>query len=43
MAKYKQGRYIPTNPEKWVNPENIIYRSSWEFFFQNGQIIIPMY
>ena len=33
MAKYKQGKYIPTNPEKWVNPENIIYRSSWEFFF----------
>lgn len=29
--KYKQGRYIPVNPKKYIgDPTNIIYRSSWE-------------
>ncbi len=28
---YKQGRYRPVNPGKYVgNPNNIVYRSSWE-------------
>ena len=30
-SKYKNGYYIPTNPEKYSgDPKNIIYRSSWE-------------
>lgn len=29
--KYHQGRFTPTNPDKYVgNVANIIYRSSWE-------------
>ena len=32
--KYKQGKYILINKEKYLgDPTNIIYRSSWEFFF----------
>ena len=32
LAKYKQGVYKPSNPEKWVGGQ-IIYRSSWELYF----------
>lgn len=29
--KYRQGRFIPLNPKKYMgDPTNIIYRSSWE-------------
>ena len=44
-SKYNQGRFHPQNPEKYKgNPENIIYRSSWELKFmkwcdRNSQII----
>lgn len=32
--KYKQGKYLLQNPEKYLgDPTNVIYRSSWEFFF----------
>lgn len=32
--RYKQGKYILQNHEKYIgDPTNIIYRSSWEFFF----------
>ena len=33
MSKYskaRKGRFIPKNPWKWVNPNNIIFRSSIE-------------
>jgi hypothetical protein len=31
MSKYHQGKFKPKNPEKYVgDPNNIIYRSSWE-------------
>jgi len=31
MAKYKQGRFTPKHPEKYVGDvSNIIYRSGWE-------------
>lgn len=31
MTKYIKGKFIPTNPEKYVGDyTNIIYRSSWE-------------
>lgn len=31
MSKYQQGRFHPQNPEKYKgNPNNIVYRSSWE-------------
>lgn len=31
MANYKQGKFIPTNKEKYVGKLNeIVYRSSWE-------------
>lgn len=34
MARYYQGRFTPQHPEKYVgDPNNIIYRSSWEFTF----------
>lgn len=45
MAKYKQGKYKPRNPQKYIgDPTNIIYRSSWEFRFmdwidKNDQVI----
>lgn len=33
-AKYHQGFFHPRNPEKYQgNPNNIIYRSSWELRF----------
>lgn len=33
-AKYKQGKYIPRNPDKYAgDPNNITYRSSWELSF----------
>jgi hypothetical protein len=33
-SKYHQGKFRPQNPEKYVgNPNNIIYRSSWELKF----------
>lgn len=32
--KYQQGRFHPQNPEKYKgDPNNIIYRSSWELKF----------
>ena len=31
--RYKQGKYIPKNPEKYLGRPPIIYRSSWEFAF----------
>ena len=32
--KYKQGYYKVQNKEKYIgNPNLVIYRSSWEFFF----------
>ncbi len=31
MSRYHQGRFIPKNPSKYAgNPQNIVYRSSWE-------------
>ena len=31
MAKYKQGKYLVKNPEKYTgDPTQVIYRSSWE-------------
>lgn len=34
MAEYFQGKFKPNNPSKYKgNPNNIIYRSSWEFKF----------
>lgn len=45
MAKYKQGKFIPRNPEKYIgNFNDIIYRSSWEFkvmhwFDSNSQVL----
>lgn len=33
-SKFRQGIFRPRNPEKYVgNPNNIIYRSSWELAF----------
>jgi hypothetical protein len=33
-GKYRQGKFHPQNPEKYIgNVENIIYRSSWELRF----------
>lgn len=46
MSRYKQGKYTPVNPDKYVgnNINNIKYRSSWElsvnkFFDMNTRII----
>jgi len=34
MATYLQGRFTPKYPQKYIgNPNNIIYRSSWERIF----------
>lgn len=34
MRKFYQGKYTPKNKEKYKgDPNNIIYRSSWEFRF----------
>lgn len=34
MASYLQGRFTPKNPQKYIgNPNNIIFRSSWERMF----------
>lgn len=34
MAKYHQGLYPPTNPEKYMgDPTKIAYRSQWEFAY----------
>lgn len=30
-TKYHQGFFKPKNPQKWINPKNIVYRSHWEF------------
>jgi hypothetical protein len=30
---YKQGYFVPTNPDKCINAGNITYRSSWEKYF----------
>lgn len=31
MPEYYQGKFVPTNPQKYVgNTSNIVYRSSWE-------------
>ena len=33
-SRYHQGRYHPKNPKKYLgDPNNIIYRSSWELEF----------
>jgi hypothetical protein len=33
-SKYHQGYFHPRNPEKYIgNPQNIVYRSSWELKF----------
>lgn len=44
-SRYKQGYFIPNNPEKYIGPANtpIVYRSGWEFrlmkwFDQNKNI-----
>lgn len=31
--KYHQGYFHPSNPDKWLDPNNIICRSGWEFKF----------
>ena len=31
--KYKQGKFTPQNPDKWINPDNIIFRSGLELKF----------
>mgnify|MGYP003585674192 CR=1 FL=1 len=34
MAKFKQGKFVPKNPLKYMgNVDNIVYRSSWEYKF----------
>jgi hypothetical protein len=34
MARYRQGKFTPINPSKYLgDPTNIIYRSSWELKF----------
>lgn len=34
MKHFKQGKYIPRHPEKYIGDVNdIIYRSSWEYKF----------
>lgn len=43
--KFHQGKYAPKNPQKYVgDPNNIIYRSSWEkkamVFFDNNPGIL---
>jgi|TARA_B110000908_G_C10259029_1_gene457738 hypothetical protein len=30
---FKQGYFNPNNPEKYIGPQPIIYRSSWEYKF----------
>lgn len=33
-SRYKQGSFIPKNPQKYIgNPSGIVYRSSWELAF----------
>ena len=33
-SRFKQGRFSPRNPHKYMgNPTNIIYRSAWELLF----------
>lgn len=33
---FKQGKYIPKNPEKYMgDTSDIVYRSSWEYKFMN--------
>lgn len=34
-TKFKQGKYIPENPEKYVGTQPIKYRSSWELIMMN--------
>jgi hypothetical protein len=37
--KYKQGKYVLINTNKYIGITPILYRSSWEFFFfVNGAI-----
>lgn len=31
--KYKQGKFTPQNPDKYIGNTPILYRSSWEFAF----------
>lgn len=34
MAKFKQGKYKPQNPKKFIGDvNNIVYRSSWELSY----------
>jgi hypothetical protein len=42
---FNQGYFIPKNPEKYVGPTPIIYRSSWEYKFMiwcdiNDKVIV---
>ena len=42
---YKQGKYTPQHPEKYIgDPTNIVYRSSWELevnkFFDNNPKVL---
>lgn len=42
--KYKQGKFTPVNPSKYVGDvNNIIYRSSWELKFMNMVDTQPAY
>lgn len=35
-TKFKQGKYKPLNPKKYIgNPSNITFRSSWEYDLMN--------
>lgn len=36
MAGYSQGKFEPTNPQKYVGKRPIIYRSSWELKFMTN-------
>ncbi len=31
MTKFRQGEFVPKNPQKYVGKRPITYRSSWEF------------
>jgi len=33
MAKYAQGQFTPTNPQKYIGKNKPKYRSGWEFTF----------
>lgn len=33
MSRFAQGKFTPTNPEKYIGNRNPTYRSSWEWAF----------